>query len=163
MQGVSRQEKAPYILIVDDDDDDVFLMKRALARVGCGGVAPIACGRVENGYEALSLLSRTDMDELPSALILDINMPELDGLGVLKELRRSPGLSALPVFVLSTTANEAAHFAAMGFGATRIYVKPNTMGELTNIVREILDAVNGVAMSPGQVASDRTPVPVSPL
>jgi CheY-like chemotaxis protein len=134
---------APYILIVDDDDDDVFLIKSALKRIGWGAGAQIACGRIDNGVDALSFLSRKDLlSQLPAAVILDINMPKLDGVGALKALRTSLGLRDLPIFVLTTTATETVHCAVMDLGATRIFVKPNSMSELTHIVREILDAVH---------------------
>jgi len=148
MLDVSSQAKSPYILIVDDDDDDVFLMKSALKRIGWGAGAQIHCGRVDNGVDAVSLLSRNDAAvDLPAAVILDINMPKLDGIGVLRALRQSPGLRQPPIFVLTTTANETAHCVAMDLGATRIFVKPNNMSELTRIVREILDAVRALAAS----------------
>jgi CheY-like chemotaxis protein len=148
MINVSRQKKSPYILIVDDDDDDVFLMRRALTKIGRAAGVPTDWERADNGNEALALLSRRSADERPTAMILDINMPELDGIGVLRALRRSPDLGHLPVFVLTTTATEAAHCIALGLGATRIFVKPNTMGELTGIVREILEAVSGAPAQP---------------
>jgi len=149
----AEQAKSPYILIVDDDDDDVFLMKSALKRIGWGAGAHIECGRVDNGVDALALLSRKDMlAELPAAVILDINMPKLDGVGVLRALRHSLDLRQLPIFVLTTTATETVHSAAMDLGATRIFVKPNTMNELTHIVREILEAVRWNALAPAPTA-----------
>lgn len=142
MLDMAEHAKSPYILIVDDDDDDVFLMKSAINRIGWGAGSRIQCGRVDNGVDALALLSRRDMlAELPAAVILDINMPKLDGVGVLRAVRHSLDLRELPIFVLTTTATETVHSAAMELGATRIFVKPNTMHELTKIVREILETV----------------------
>jgi CheY-like chemotaxis protein len=152
------QTNPPYILIVDDDDDDVFLMKSALKRIGWGAGAHIQCGRVDNGLDALALLSRKDMiSDLPAAVILDINMPKLDGVGVLRALRHSLGLRHLPIFVLTTTATETVHCAAMDLGATRIFVKPNTMSELTKIVREILETVCWATLSPEADGARETP------
>lgn len=148
MLEIAEHAKSPYILIVDDDDDDVFLMKSALKRIGWGVGAHIECGRVDNGVDALALLSRRDMlAELPAAVILDINMPKLDGVGVLRAVRHSLDLRELPIFVLTTTATETVHSAAMDLGATRIFVKPNTMTELTQIVREILETVRWASRS----------------
>jgi CheY-like chemotaxis protein len=160
MLDSAGQAKSPYILIVDDDDDDVFLMKSALKRIGWGAGAHIECGRVDNGVDALALLSRKDMlAELPAAVILDINMPKLDGVGVLRALRHSLDLRELPIFVLTTTATETVHCAAMDLGATRIFVKPNTMGELTHIVREILETVRWSALSPAPGADGALAAP----
>lgn len=153
MLEVAGHAKSPYILIVDDDDDDVFLMKSALNRIGWGAGSHIECGRVDNGVDALALLSRRDLlAELPAAVILDINMPKLDGVGVLRAVRHSLDLRELPIFVLTTTATETVHSAAMDLGATRIFVKPNTMKELTQIVREILDIVRWANLPPAPEA-----------
>ncbi|PPQ40620.1 response regulator [Rhodoblastus acidophilus] len=133
----------PSILIADDDDDDVYLIRSALKAVGQGAGARVACDRVANGVDALAWLSRRElMCQLPAAVILDINMPRLDGIGVLRALRQSFDMRGLAVFVLTTAATETVHGAALDLGATRIFVKPNTMGELTDIVREILSLVH---------------------
>jgi CheY-like chemotaxis protein len=149
MLDCAGQEKPPYIMIVDDDDDDVFLIMSALKRIGWGAGAQIDWERFDNGVDALAFLSRKDLlCELPAAVILDINMPRLDGMGALRALRESLGLRELPVFVLTTTATDTVHCAAMSQGATGIFVKPNTMGELTLIVRKILDSVHWAAPLP---------------
>lgn len=150
MLDVARSAKSPHILIVDDDDDDVFLMKSALKRIGWGAGATIDCRCVDNGVDALALLSRKELlAELPSAVILDINMPKLDGISVLRALRYSLSLRDLPIFVLTTTATETIHRTAMDLGATKIFVKPNSMGELTNVVMQMLEIMRAGALADG--------------
>ncbi|MCW2285999.1 CheY-like chemotaxis protein [Rhodoblastus acidophilus] len=137
------EEKSPFILIVDDDDDDVFLMMSVLRRVSWETGAEIECGSVDNGADALALVSLKRMlADLPVAVILDLNMPKLDGMSALKALRQSLGFGELPVFVLTTTANQAVHSAAMALGATKTFVKPNSKSELTDIAREILQTLH---------------------
>ncbi|MTV30256.1 response regulator [Rhodoblastus acidophilus] len=136
-------EKSPFILIVDDDEDDVFLMMSVLRRVGWETGEEIECGSVDNGADALALVSLKRMlADLPVAVILDLNMPKLDGMSALKALRQSLGFGELPVFVLTTTANQAVHSAAMALGATKTFVKPNSKSELTDIAREILQTLH---------------------
>ena len=137
------QEKSPYILIIDDDDDDVFLLMSILKRVSREAGETIECGSVDNGVDALALVSlKRLLADLPVALILDLNMPRLDGMGALKALRQSLGFGELPVFVLTTTANKDVHAAAMQLGATKTFVKPNSKSELTDIAREILNTLH---------------------
>ncbi|MGA8170359.1 MAG: response regulator, partial [Methylocystis sp.] len=66
------------------------------------------------GLDALYLVSRQDLTErLPDALVLDLNMPRLDGIKFLKSLRQALLLEALPVFVLTTTTATSIHDEAM--------------------------------------------------
>jgi len=143
MLDCSAHEKSPYILIVDDDDDDVFLLMSILKKVGREAGEQIECGSVDNGVDALALVSlKRFLADMPIALILDLNMPRLDGMGALKALRQSLGFGELPVFVLTTTANKAVHTAAMELGATKTFVKPNSKSELIDIAREILNTLH---------------------
>jgi CheY-like chemotaxis protein len=90
MSTVDTKQRTCRILIIEDDQDDVFLFKRALDRVQrilkCG----IETEHVDNGLDALFLVSREDLtDKLPDALVLDLNMPRLDGIKFLRSLRKS--------------------------------------------------------------------------
>ncbi|MGA8172777.1 MAG: response regulator, partial [Methylocystis sp.] len=93
------------------------------------------------GLDALYLVSRQDLTErLPDALVLDLNMPRLDGIKFLKSLRQALLLEALPVFVLTTTTATSIHDEAMRAGADKVYVKPNDSKALLSIALEIAGA-----------------------
>ena len=129
------------MLIVEDDEDDVFLFKRALERARTAFACEIECEEVGNGLDALFLVSREDLTEkLPDALVLDLNMPRLNGLEFLRSLRQSLALRHVPVFVLTTTTAPAIHREAMEAGANRVYVKPNDSEALAAIAWEIVAA-----------------------
>jgi CheY-like chemotaxis protein len=131
-------------MIIEDDDDDVFLLERALDRAGVETNMEIEHERVANGLDALYLVSREDLtDHLPDALILDLNMPQLDGITFLRSLRQSLLLKGLPVFVLTTANACSIHEEAMRAGATRIFVKPNDMDVLSSIAQEIVAGAIG--------------------
>ena len=93
------------ILLVDDDEVDVEAVKRALrkakitnsVRVAHNGLQALAVLRGENGQPPLPQ---------PSVILLDLNMPRMDGLGFLEELRKDPMLRNRVVFVLTTSADE---------------------------------------------------------
>lgn len=99
------------ILIVDDDDVDVEDIRRALTklrianpvRVAVDGVDALEILRGENGAEKL---------ELPYLIILDINMPRMNGLEFLREIRADPALRRSIVFVLTTSDDERDRTAA---------------------------------------------------
>lgn len=141
MSFVESKERACRILIIEDDYDDVFLLRRALDTAERILHRRIVCEHVDNGRDAVFLVSREDQtDKLPDALILDLNMPKLNGVEFLRSLRNSLLLKNLPVFVLTTTATPSIHEEAMRAGADKIYVKPNDAEALGAIALEIASA-----------------------
>lgn len=93
------------ILLVEDNEDDVFLMHQAFRHTGL----PVNLRRVEDGKECLAFLRQQDAyaeAPRPDLILLDLNLPVMDGRRVLGELIADPGLKALPVVILTTSANE---------------------------------------------------------
>jgi CheY-like chemotaxis protein len=86
-------------LVVDDDDVDVMGVQRALQKLKI--LNPIV--RAKNGVEALALLREPDAVQRPYIVLLDLNMPKMNGLEMLAELRGDPKLSSAVVFVLTTS------------------------------------------------------------
>ncbi|MBI1868625.1 MAG: response regulator [Methylocystis sp.] len=139
MSAAETKERACRILIIEDDQDDVFLFKRALEGARLILNREIECDQVDNGLDAILLVSRQDvMDKLPDVLVLDLNMPRLDGIKFLRSLRRSLHLKDLPVFVLTTSTATAIHEEAMRAGADKIFVKPDNADALLGIALEIV-------------------------
>jgi CheY-like chemotaxis protein len=96
-------ERKPYkevsILLVDDDDVDVMGVHRALKKLKI--VNPIV--RARDGIEGLALLRDPSAVPRPYIILLDLNMPRMNGLEMLAELRRDPMLTSSVVFVLTTS------------------------------------------------------------
>ncbi len=93
------------VLLVEDNEDDVVLVRLALAR--CSPAVHLST--VANGAECLRLLRREApfFDAArPDLILLDINMPVLDGHGTLAALDADPSLRCIPVVVLTTSARE---------------------------------------------------------
>lgn len=144
MSSVCAEPRPCRVLIIEDDEDDVFLLKRAIDRARRSLARGIECEHVNNGLDALYWVSREDLtDRLPDALVLDLNMPRLNGIEFLRSLRQSLLLKDLPVFVLTTTTASAIHKQAMEAGANRIYVKPNDADALATIAQEIVGSACG--------------------
>ncbi|MCB1237265.1 MAG: response regulator, partial [Verrucomicrobiae bacterium] len=85
-------EKSPVALIVDDDDDTRDLMARQLSRDGWRSIS------AENGLAALDFLRR---GEQPSLILLDLVMPEMDGLSFLEAVRDEPRFEKIPIVVVT--------------------------------------------------------------
>jgi len=116
------------ILIADDDEDILALVKAVLERSGHEVVA------VGDGAEALASVRA----RRPDLAVLDITMPHVDGLEVLRRLRADAETTALPVVLLSAQAQEAD--VARGFvtGATAYVKKPFSPRELAARIAELL-------------------------
>lgn len=94
-----RSYKEVTILLVDDDDVDVMGVERALKKLKI--LNPIV--RARDGIEGLALLRDAQAVKRPYLVLLDLNMPRMNGLEMLAELRKDSALSSAVVFVLTTS------------------------------------------------------------
>lgn len=114
------------ILLVEDNPDDVELTKLALERKG------VSCDIVvaRNGVEALDYLfargrySDRDASRLPVVVLLDLKLPKVSGLEVLKEIRAHPSTRLLPVVVLTSSLEERDIVQSYSLGANSYVRKP---------------------------------------
>ena len=113
------------ILVVDDDEDLRLLARKALSR---GGHTVI---EAEDGAQGLELIA----SRRPDLLVLDLNMPDVDGFEVLRRLRSDDAGRALPVIVLTAHGDEASAQASFALGATDFLAKPFTPPQLDARVR----------------------------
>src|ERR1041384_3247023 len=94
------------ILLVDDDDIDIMTLQRAFKRNNISNPLSVA----HNGIEALDKLRGTNGAEKitppPRIILLDINMPQMNGLEFLREMRSDPALKHISVFVLTTSNDD---------------------------------------------------------
>ncbi|MAF00902.1 MULTISPECIES: response regulator [unclassified Herbaspirillum] len=93
--------KEVSLLIVDDDDIDVMGLYRALEKLKVAN----PCFRAKDGLEALDML-RSGVVPAPSLVLLDLNMPRMNGIEFLRELRADKVLTKTVVFVLTTSKAE---------------------------------------------------------
>ena len=114
------------ILIVEDSDDDFFATQRAFKKAGLAN--PIR--RCSNGDQAVDyLFQRGDFADpegspRPSVVLLDLNLPGLDGRDVLKLVKSDPELRKIPVIVLTTSAAEQDIERCYAAGANSYVKKP---------------------------------------
>jgi two-component system, response regulator len=127
------------ILLAEDSTPDAELTIEALRAANL--LNPIV--HVEDGVEVLDYLYRRDRfadqgaDHVPAVLLLDIKMPRLDGLEVLRRLRADPQWRRLPVVVLTSSREETDLARSWDLGANAYVVKPVDAEQFFNAVRTL--------------------------
>jgi DNA-binding response OmpR family regulator len=117
------------VLIADDDADILELLHTVLERAGYGPIA------ATDGEEALRLAR----ERLPRACILDVVMPRLGGLDVLRVLRSEAATAHIPVLILSASVQNPDVEAALKAGANDYLTKPFSYTELLDRLTRVLD------------------------
>lgn len=110
--------KSLRVLLVEDDEVDVMNVQRAFKKIN----ASHTLDRASDGLEAINYLQ--NCTELPQIILLDINMPRMDGVEFLKELRQSPKLKYITVFVISTSDSPKDLAAAYSHNVAGYILKP---------------------------------------
>ncbi len=130
--------KKIFIIIADDDLDDQLLARHAIIESG------ILCEllTVSNGKELIDLLLRNPpYDHVaplhPHLIILDINMPVLNGLRALEKIRASDELKHIPVYILSTSTSDTDKKTAERLGANGYFTKAMNFDGLVKIIKDI--------------------------
>lgn len=127
-------EADKYILIVDDDEEDVFAFRWAMKY----SLAHISVKHIDNGTEAIDfLLNQTDTDKLPELVLVDINMPGVDGYDTLAAIRNSITTRHLPVLMFSTSGSPKEVRRSYTEGANAHLVKPNSIEELRQLASSL--------------------------
>lgn len=127
------------ILLVEDNPDDVELTRIAFAEAGSGYTIRV----VTDGAQAVDyLLGRgehagRDTSDLPALVLLDLNLPKLDGREVLQAIRANPASRALPVVVLTTSAEPMDVGSVYELGANSYIQKPVEFERFVDVVRQI--------------------------
>jgi two-component system response regulator len=127
------------ILLVEDNPDDVTLTLRALKKNNIGNEVVVAW----DGVEALEYLCRTgryserDRSELPQVVLLDLKLPKLDGLEVLRRLRADDRTRLLPVVILTSSDEERDIASGYGLGANSYVRKPVDFAAFTKAVNRL--------------------------
>ncbi|MFN0256036.1 response regulator [Pedobacter ureilyticus] len=120
----------PLILIAEDDQDDALMLKDAFSEINQNAVTFL-----ENGKLLIEHLQKLLTDkELPSLILVDLNMPILDGRGVIKELKKRVETKDIPLVVLSTSKNKDDIESVFALGADDFFTKPASFSDLVDIV-----------------------------
>ncbi|WP_242927137.1 response regulator [Pontibacter vulgaris] len=112
-------EKLVNILLVEDDEVDIMNVQRAFKKNSIDNPLFIA----RNGLEALEML-RTGQVPYPHIIILDINMPRMNGIEFLRELRADENFKSASVFVMTTSNEDSDKVSAYNFNVAGYILKP---------------------------------------
>ena len=133
--------KPAVILLAEDDPGDQELTRRALEHSRIRNELYI----VEDGEEALDYLFRRGKYENPTSspkpdlMLLDLNMPKMDGKQLLKQMRADPTLRRIPVVALTTSRQESDIIRTYDLGANSYIVKPVDMDQFINAIKVLKD------------------------
>jgi len=135
---VNYKQKQFTILIANDDEDTRFLMQEALREVR----SAIRSEFVENGEQVLDYLYRrgeyaaSNWDR-PDLILLDLNMPRLDGREALTLIRYDPDLQQIPVVILTTSHRSGDILLCYRLGANSFISKPVTFEGLVEVMKTL--------------------------
>jgi len=136
-----KDSKINLILMADDDSDDRLLAEDALKESGCD----LEIRFVEDGSELLDYLhQRNEYAEpasapLPGLIILDLNMPRVDGREALREIKSDPRLKRIPVVVLTTSKSDTDITTMYNLGANSFITKPAAFDTLVSLMKSLVD------------------------
>jgi CheY-like chemotaxis protein len=118
------------ILLVEDDEVDVMNVKRAFDKNHITNPLFVA----GNGLEGLEKLRSGEVPQGRRIVLLDLNMPKMNGIEFLRELRSDPALAPTPVVVLTTSNNDRDKIDAFNLNVAGYLVKPVTFAEFSELM-----------------------------
>lgn len=125
------------ILYADDDLDDKTWVTEATKFLNY----PLDIHFVENGRQIFEYLEN-QLEEMPSLIVLDLNMPELDGRQTLQKLKLSSKYKNIPVVIVTTSSNKTDMDICKRLGASLYLVKPDKHAEWQLIIKQLVPYIN---------------------
>jgi len=136
---MSFAARAVVILLADDDEDDVVLIRDSFQKSKLANDLRV----VEDGVELLDYLKRTgafaDPTDAPrpDIILLDLNMPRMDGREALKKIKSDPELKDIPIVILTTSKTHADICSSYNDGANSFITKPVTFQSMCEVVHKL--------------------------
>lgn len=137
MMKATQSSKPVHILIADDDEEDRMLIRQALLRNQINNPMHF----VENGEEVLDYLYNRRQyaaDEAyprPGLILLDLNMPKMDGREAIIEIKKDPELRSIPIVVLTTSSAEEDILRSYNLGINSFITKPVTFNGFVEVMK----------------------------
>lgn len=129
--SISMPNSSRIILVVEDDMVDVMTIKRATSQLGITNPMHVE----PNGEAALNYLN--NVEELPGLVILDLNMPKMNGVEFLKVIREIDKLKNLPVVVLTTSKEQQDVLNTFQLAISGYMIKPVDFTQFKDMVKTI--------------------------
>ena len=125
---------APIKILIADDDEDLELIEDAILKIE----PQATLSKFPNGKFVVDFVQRSADNDLPDLIILDYNMPEMNGSQVLAFMSKDNRLNNIPKLVLSTSSAPIHIHECMANGAAEYFVKPNNMADLRKVAVKML-------------------------
>ena len=122
------------ILLAEDDADDRLLFREALNEIDSN----TSLSTVSDGEELMKALYKTNQDDIPLIIFLDLNMPKKNGFECLQEIRKTDKFKDVPVVIFSTSCQQEAINKMYENGASYYICKPNRFLKLKTSIEHIL-------------------------
>jgi CheY-like chemotaxis protein len=123
-------ERTLNLVLVEDDEIDVMNVRRALERAHVANPLFVA----HNGLEGLQLLRSNAVPNDRRLVLLDLNMPKMNGIEFLRELRKDPALRSTPVVVLTTSDDDRDKVQAYDLNVAGYLLKPVTFVNFVDVM-----------------------------
>ena len=130
---MSTQNKRA-VLIIEDSDEDFEAIERVIRQTGLAKII-----HATNGERGLRLLRENELGHSIELVLLDLNMPGLDGRDVLREIKSDENLRLVPVVVFTTSSNPRDIQCCYGNGANSYHLKPIDLHDFEAVVQTIID------------------------
>jgi CheY-like chemotaxis protein len=124
--------KKTFIVIADDDEDDHYFIRQAIMESSCDAHVT----SVYNGRQLIEHLKVSD--QLPDMIIIDLNMPVMNGFGALENISSNPRFKSIPVFILTTSNNSLDISESRRLGCVEFYTKPQNAGDFTYVITDMI-------------------------
>ena len=138
----------PHFLLVEDYPDQIALVIRALDEIG-STIEPIICQDGSEALESLGAVVGRGPEHIPRFVLLDSNMPRLDGFQVLRAIRSNPATRDLPVVMFSSSTFVEDVERAYSLGVTAYCAKPLSFSDFMHILLAVLVRWGGHDMKAG--------------
>ena len=126
--GETCAARQPIVLVVDDNQDNLSLLAFLVEQLDCTILT------AENGQTALDLVE----NHQPSLILLDMMLPDLDGLEVLARIRQSPVTAGIPVIAVTAMARQQDRDRILSAGCNEYVTKPYNVDEIEALMRRYL-------------------------
>lgn len=130
-RGKMMNSKKP-ILLVEDDNVDAMTVKRALKEIHVNNELLLAC----NGEEALDILNNDSIDQ-PGIILLDLNMPRMNGLEFLKVIKIDDYHKSIPVVILTTSKDDQDRLESFNLSVAGYMLKPVDYHQFVKLMKTV--------------------------
>ncbi|WP_242716751.1 response regulator [Microcoleus vaginatus] len=130
MSGQPPVDKRPVVLAVDDNQDNLELLTQILDLLGCECVGAV------DGYAAISAA----VDRHPDLIVLDICLPDIDGMEVVKRVQENPDIRHIPIVAVTALAKAEDRARILQAGCVEYLSKPFNIKDLETVIRQHLNS-----------------------